>query len=64
LRVPACRSVRGHRRLPSKADSGDGSDVEPDRGSINGIPRWVKVFGVIAALAVLVFIISMAAAGG
>lgn len=30
--------------------------VEPDRGS-NGTPRWVKVFGIVALVLVLLFVI-------
>jgi hypothetical protein len=50
-------------RLPSHT-SGDAADMAPDHESSTGIPRWVKVFGVVAALAIVLFIISMAGAGG
>jgi hypothetical protein len=29
--------------------------VEPDRGSTTGVPRWVKVFGIIALVLVVLF---------
>jgi len=31
--------------------------VRPDRGSTPGTPRWVKVFGLIAIILVLLFVI-------
>lgn len=31
--------------------------VEPDNGSATGTPRWVKVFGIIAVVLVLLFVI-------
>jgi hypothetical protein len=48
--------------LPSHANR-DSAEVEPDRRSIGGIPRWVKVLGVIAAIAVVLYVISMAMVG-
>lgn len=39
----------------------DGPDVEP---SPVGTPRWVKVFGVIAAVVVVVFIVLLVLGGG
>ena len=33
----------------------------PDRGSAPRTPRWVKVFGIIALVVVLVFVISLLA---
>jgi hypothetical protein len=34
-----------------------GTDVGPDRESTTGTPRWVKVFGVLATVVVLLFVI-------
>jgi hypothetical protein len=35
----------------------------PDRGPQAGTPRWVKVFGILAGAAFLVFLIIVATAG-
>jgi hypothetical protein len=35
--------------------------LEPGHGSMRGTPRWVKVFGIIALVLVLVFVISLLA---
>jgi ABC-type transporter Mla subunit MlaD len=35
--------------------------LEPGRGSTRGTPRWVKVFGIIALVLVMLFIISLLA---
>jgi hypothetical protein len=37
-------------------DTGDATGVGPDRGSTTGTPRWVKVFGIIALVLVLLFV--------
>jgi hypothetical protein len=42
---------------PRYPDSGDDTGVGPDRESTTGTPRWVKVFGIIAAVLVLLFVI-------
>lgn len=42
------------RKLP---EVGDDTSVEPDRGSPPSTPRWVKVFGIIALVLVLLFVI-------
>ena len=36
-------------------DSGDDAGVGPDRESITRTPRWVKVFGIIALVLVVLF---------
>jgi hypothetical protein len=46
----------------SYADTGDGTDEEPDRGSTYRTPRWVKVFG-IAVLVLLLLVVIMLASG-
>jgi hypothetical protein len=38
-------------------DSNDDTCVGLDRGSLPSTPRWVKVFGIIAVLLILLFII-------
>ena len=35
--------------------------LEPGRGSTRGTPRWVKVFGIIALVLVVLFVISLLA---
>jgi len=41
-------------------DTGEGSE----RDSTAGTPRWVKLFGIIALLVMLLFVILMVAGGG
>jgi hypothetical protein len=41
----------------SNGDSGGDTDGGPDRGATTGTPRWVKVFGIIAIVLVLLFVI-------
>jgi hypothetical protein len=45
-------------------DSGHDGSVRPDRGSTSGTPRWVKVFGLIALLVVVLFVVVMLIGGG
>jgi hypothetical protein len=35
----------------------DGTDVRPDHGSTNSTPRWVKVFGIIGLVLVLLLVV-------
>jgi hypothetical protein len=44
---------------PPYPDTGDDTGVGPDRESTAGTPRWVKVFGIIALVVVLLFVILM-----
>jgi len=37
------------------------SPLEPGHGSASGTPRWVKVFGIIVLVLVLLFVISLLA---
>ena len=41
----------------ANSDTGDNTRVRPDRRSTTGTPRWVKVFGIIALVLVLLFAI-------
>jgi hypothetical protein len=41
----------------SNSGTGEGASEEPDRRSTTGAPRWVKVFGVIALVLILLFVI-------
>jgi hypothetical protein len=42
---------------PGYPDSGDDRGVGPDRRSTTGTPRWVKVFGIVALVLVLLFLV-------
>jgi hypothetical protein len=42
---------------PRYPESGDDTGLGPDRGSTTGTPRWVKVFGLIAAVVVVLFVV-------
>ena len=44
---------------PRYPDTRDDTDVGPDRESTTGTPRWVKVFGIIALVVVLLFVIAL-----
>jgi hypothetical protein len=48
---------------PRHPDNGDDTGVGPDRGSPSGTPRWVKVFGTIMAVVVLLFVIVLLTRG-
>ena len=41
--------------------AGDEGDIGPEHSSTRGTPRWVKVFGIILAVVVLLFVISLLA---
>jgi hypothetical protein len=44
--------------------SDDESSAEPDRESTTGMPRWVKVLGIITIVVVLLFVIMLLMGGG
>jgi hypothetical protein len=44
-------------------ETGDETDAAPDRESTGGTPRWVKVFGIVALVVVLLFVILMLVKG-
>jgi hypothetical protein len=48
---------------PLPDTGGGGTGVGPDRGSPTGLPRWVKIFGVIAAVVVLLVVIVLLISG-
>jgi hypothetical protein len=48
---------------PAYPDTDD-TGVGPDRGAPPGMPRWVKVFGIIALVAALLFVVVMLISGG
>ena len=41
----------------SNSGTGEGASEGPDQRSTTGAPRWVKVFGVIALVLILLFVI-------
>ena len=49
---------------PPYPDTGDDTGVAPDRGSTTSTPRWVYVFGIIAIVLVLLFVIMHLTGGG
>lgn len=46
--------------LPPYPDSNGDTSVGPDRGSPPGTPRWLKVFGIIALVIILLIVIALA----
>ncbi len=49
---------------PPYPDTGGDTGVAPDRESTTGAPRWVKVFGIIGLVLVLLFVVLLLAGGG
>jgi hypothetical protein len=49
---------------PRGPDTGEDADVAADHGSPPGMPRWVKVSGIIVAVLVLLVVIVMLISGG
>jgi hypothetical protein len=49
---------------PPSRDADDGTDNEPDRESTPGTPRWVKVFGIVCLILILLFVVMVFAGGG
>jgi hypothetical protein len=45
--------------LPSSPDSNGDTGVGPGRGLTPGTPRWVKVFGIVALILVLLVVIML-----
>ena len=43
--------------LPPYPNKGGDTDVRPDRGSTYSTPRWVKVFGIMFIILIVLFII-------
>jgi hypothetical protein len=48
----------------SNGDTGDDTPVRPDHGSPYSTPGWVKVFGIIVIVLVLLFVILHLTGGG
>ncbi len=51
------------RRPDSEGDIGNGGAAEPDSGSDTGVPRWVKVSGVVIALILLIAVVLLVGGG-
>ena len=49
--------------LPPDPDTRDDTGVESDRGSTTGTPRWVRVFGIIAIVLVLLVVVLLLTGG-
>ena len=49
---------------PRRPDAGDDNGVRYDDESSTGIPRWVRVVGIILAVAALLVVIVLIAGGG
>jgi hypothetical protein len=49
---------------PRSRDPGEAAGVAADRGSPPGMPRWVKVSGIIVAVLVLLLVIVLLLSGG
>jgi hypothetical protein len=49
---------------PHSRDPGEDAGVAADRGSPPGMPRWVKVSGIIVAVLVLLLVIVLLLSGG
>ena len=50
--------------LPPDPDSGQGTGIGRESEPNAGTPRWVKVFGLIALVAVVLFVVVMLVGGG
>ena len=49
---------------PPSPNTGDDAGVGPDRESSVGLPRWVKVVGIVVALLILMFLAVQLIGGG
>jgi hypothetical protein len=49
---------------PRRSDTGDDSGMDYERESTRGIPRWVKVAGIVAAVLVLLVVAMMLIGSG
>jgi hypothetical protein len=49
---------------PPSPETDDATSVGPGRGPTTGLPRWVKVFLIIAIVLVLAFVVSFLAGVG
>lgn len=49
---------------PPFSEAGDDTGTGPARESTTGTPRWAKVFGTIAIVVFLLFVVQLIAGGG
>jgi hypothetical protein len=49
---------------PPDSDAGDNTGNGPEHESTTSTPRWVKVFGIIAIVVFVLFVILLVAGGG
>ncbi len=49
---------------PPHPGTGDNTGAEPDHGLTGGTPRWVKVFGIIGLVLILLFVVLQSIGGG
>jgi hypothetical protein len=49
---------------PRARDPGEAADMAAERGSPPGMPRWVKVSGIIVAVLVLLLVVVLLISGG
>jgi hypothetical protein len=50
--------------MPDHSDTGDDTGMRPGRGTTTGTPRWVKVFGAIALVVIMLFVVVVLVGGG
>ncbi len=48
---------------PTSPDTGEDTGGEPDRGSTAGTPRWAKVFGIVALIVLVLFVVLLLVGG-
>jgi len=48
---------------PSSSENGDDRDIDYNRESATGIPRWVKVVGIVVAVVALLVVVIMLVGG-
>lgn len=49
---------------PPYPDTGDDTGTEPDHASTGGTPHWVKVFGIIGLVLILLLVVLQSIGGG
>jgi hypothetical protein len=48
---------------PASPDTGDEKSVERERGSTASTPRWVKVFGIVTLIVIVLFVVLLLIGG-
>jgi hypothetical protein len=49
---------------PRRSDTGDDNGIDYERESTRGVPRWVKVAGIVAAVLILLVVVMILIGGG